>query len=32
VLRSQFELAEVRAYDATILVYAALLVGVALLY
>jgi ABC-type uncharacterized transport system permease subunit len=32
VLRSQFGLAEVRAYDTTILVYAALLVGVALLY
>jgi MFS family permease len=32
VLRMQFELTEVRAYDATLLVYAALLVGVALLY
>jgi len=32
VLRNQFELTEVRAYDTTIFVYAALLVGVALLY
>ena len=32
VLRMRFELTEVRAYDATIFVYAALLVGVALLY
>jgi MFS family permease len=32
VLRIQFELTEVRAYDTTIFVYAALLVGVALLY
>lgn len=32
VLRTRLELTEVRAYDATIFVYAALLVGVALLY
>ena len=32
VLRMRFDLTEVRAYDATIFVYAALLVGVALLY
>ena len=32
VLRTQLELPEVPAYDATILVYAVLLVGVALLY
>jgi len=32
VLRSRIGLAEVRAYDATILLYAALLIGTALLY